>query len=177
MNRDSNDKLVELKEKLVSARRVTKVTTGGRTISFSVLVVVGDGQGRAGFGTGKAMDVTEAIRKATAEAKRNMKKVPLKDGGRALHQDCMASFGKSTVYMRESAPGTGVKAGGALRKVLEVLGIRDVSAKIIGSSNPGNVVRAAFAGFESIQAPRYVAAKRGKSVGYVFGKSAKNDAA
>ena len=159
----------ELLEKLVGINRVAKVVKGGRRFGFAALVVVGDGQGRAGFGTGKAREVPEAIRKATEGAKRNMIRVPLRDG-RTLHHDNKGFYGAGKVLLRAAPAGTGIIAGGPMRAVFEVLGIQDIVAKSIGSSNPHNMIKATFSALNRIQAPRAVAQKRGKRVGDIIVK-------
>jgi small subunit ribosomal protein S5 len=166
----------ELLEKLVGINRVAKVVKGGRRFGFAALVVVGDGRGRAGFGTGKAREVPEAIRKATESAKRNMVRVPLRDG-RTLHHDIKGRYGAGNVLLRAAQAGTGIIAGGPMRAVFEVLGVQDVVAKSIGSSNPHNMIKATFSALGHMQAPRNVAQKRGKRVGDILGKRAGDDQA
>jgi len=166
----------ELIEKLVGINRVAKVVKGGRRFGFAALVVVGDGRGRAGFGTGKAREVPEAIRKATEGAKRNMVRVPLRDG-RTLHHDIKGRYGAGNVLMRAASAGTGIIAGGPMRAVFEVLGVQDVVAKSIGSSNPHNMIKATFSALTAMQAPRNVAQKRGKRVGDILGKRGGEDQA
>ena len=161
----------EMLEKLVGINRVAKVVKGGRRFGFAALVVVGDGKGRAGFGTGKAREVPEAIRKATEGAKRNMVRVPLRDG-RTLHHDIKGTYGAGRVLLRAASAGTGIIAGGPMRAVFEVLGIQDIVAKSIGSSNPHNMIKATFSALNHMQAPRSVAQKRGKRVADVLGKRA-----
>lgn len=160
---------VELIEKLVAINRVAKVVKGGKRFGFSAIAVVGDGKGRAGFGTGKAREVPEAIQKATEQAKRHMLRIPLREG-RTLHHDVTASYGAGKVHMRAAVPGTGIIAGGPMRAVCEALGIQDVVSKSIGSSNPHNMVRATFKALLMISAPRQVAARRGKKVGELVGR-------
>jgi small subunit ribosomal protein S5 len=145
------------------------VVKGGRRFGFAALVVVGDGKGRAGFGTGKAREVPEAIRKATEGAKRNMVRIPLRDG-RTLHHDIKGAYGAGRVLLRAASAGTGIIAGGPMRAVFEVLGIQDIVAKSIGSSNPHNMIKATFSALNDMQAPRAVAQKRGKRVAEVLGK-------
>ena len=153
----------EIVEKLVSINRVSKVVKGGRRMGFAALVVVGDGRGRVGFGTGKAKEVPSAIRKATDKARGQMIKVPLREG-RTLHHDITGVFGAGRVHMRAAPPGTGIIAGGPMRAVFEALGIQDVVSKSIGSSNPNNMVRASFEALERIVSPRDIASKRNKKV-------------
>ena len=165
LNQDS-----ELIEKLVGINRVAKVVKGGRRFGFAALVVVGDGKGRVGSGTGKAKEVPEAIRKATVNAKRNMVKIPLRDG-RTLHHDIMGSFGSGRVQLRSAPSGTGIIAGGPMRAVFEAVGIQDIVAKSIGTSNPHNMIKATFTGLKMIQSPRSIASKRGKKVSEILGKN------
>jgi len=160
-DKQSNRDEPELIEKLVGINRVAKVVKGGRRFGFAALVVVGDGKGRVGFGTGKAKEVPEAIRKATEAAKRNMIRVPLRDG-RTLHHDIEGRYGAGHVRLRSAPAGTGIIAGGPMRAVFETLGVQDIVAKSIGTSNPHNMIKATFAALKAIQAPRAVAAKRGK---------------
>jgi len=143
---------------------VAKVVKGGRRFSFAALVVVGDGKGRVGYGSGKAREVPEAIRKATDAAKRNMIRVPLREG-RTLHHDVAGRFGAGRVIMRSAPPGTGIISGGPMRAVFETMGVQDVVAKSMGSANPYNMVKATFAALQEIQSPRSVAARRSKKVG------------
>jgi small subunit ribosomal protein S5 len=150
-------------EKLVLINRVAKVIKGGRRLSFASLVVVGDGKGRIGFGTGKAREVPDAIRKASESARKNMIRIPLREG-RTLHHDITSKYGAGYVHMRSAPPGTGIIAGGAMRAIFEALGIQDVVAKSIGSANRYNMVRATFKGLSEMQSPRDVAARRGKKV-------------
>jgi small subunit ribosomal protein S5 len=159
----------EFVDRLVSVNRVAKVVKGGRRFGFSALVVVGDGKGRVGYGSGKAREVPEAVRKATEQAKRSMVRVPLRQG-RTLHHDTQGRFGSGHVMMRAAPPGTGIIAGGPMRAVFEALGIGDVVAKSMGSSNPHNMVKAAFAALGGIMSPRAVAAKRGKKVSDLVGR-------
>ena len=152
----------DIQEKLVGVRRVAKVVKGGRQFGFSALTVVGDGKGRVGFGSGKAREVPVAIQKAMEEARRNMVSVKLNDV--TLQYPIMARHGAARVYMRPASPGTGIIAGGAMRAVFEVLGVQDVLAKCIGSSNPVNVVRATIKGLQNMRDPAAVAHKRGIKV-------------
>jgi small subunit ribosomal protein S5 len=159
----------EFVEKLVSINRVAKVVKGGRRFGFAALVVVGDGKGRVGHGAGKAREVPEAIRKATEQAKRTMVRVPLREG-RTLHHDLNGHFGAGQVIMRAAPAGTGIIAGGPMRAVFEALGVQDVVAKSIGTSNPHNMVKATLAALSSVVSPRVVAARRGKKIGDILGK-------
>jgi small subunit ribosomal protein S5 len=159
----------ELVERLVAINRVAKVVKGGRRFGFAALVVVGDGRGRIGAGAGKAREVPEAIKKATDQAKRRMMRVPLREG-RTLHHDIEARFGAGRVRLRTAVPGTGIIAGGPLRAVFEVLGIQDVVAKSLGSSNPYNMVKAALEAFKKMESPRMVAGRRGRRVNEVLGR-------
>ena len=149
-------------EKLVSVRRVAKVVKGGRIFGFSALTVVGDGNGRVGFGRGKAREVPAAIQKAMEAAKKNMVTVSLKEG--TLQHPITARHGAAKVFMQPASEGTGIIAGGAMRAVFEVLGVHNVLAKCIGSPNPVNVVRATVKGLAEMSDPESVAAKRGKTV-------------
>ncbi|MFO1154894.1 MAG: 30S ribosomal protein S5 [Rhodospirillales bacterium] len=159
----------EFTDKLVAINRVAKVVKGGRRFSFAALVVVGDGRGRVGFGTGKAREVPEAIRKATDHAKNHLIRVPLRDG-RTLHHDVQGHYGAGQVVLRASPPGTGVIAGGPMRAVFETMGVQDVVAKSIGTSNPHNMVKATFAALKNCYSPRAVAARRGKRVGEIISR-------
>ena len=159
----------DLVDKLVGINRVAKVVKGGRRFGFSALVVVGDGKGRVGQGSGKAREVPEAIRKATENAKRKLQRVPLREG-RTLHHDVGGRFGAAHVALRAASAGTGIIAGGPMRAVFEMLGVADVVAKSIGSSNPHNMVKATFAALESCMSPRQVATKRGKKIGDIVGR-------
>src|SRR5437870_11422284 len=153
----------EFIDKLVHINRVAKVVKGGRRFGFAALVIVGDQKGRVGFGHGKAREVPEAIRKATDAAKRNVMRVPLREG-RTLHHDVLGRHGAGKVYLRAAPPGTGVIAGGPMRAVFETLGMQDVVAKSIGSSNPYNMVRATFDALRRQDSPRAVAARRNLKV-------------
>ena len=152
----------ELQEKLIAVNRVSKTVKGGRIFSFTALTVVGDGNGRVGFGYGKAREVPAAIQKAMEQARRNMVKVELIEG--TLHHHVKGTHAGSTVFMQPASQGTGIIAGGAMRAVLEVAGVQNVLAKCYGSTNPVNVVYATFKGLKAMQSPVSVAAKRGKSV-------------
>jgi small subunit ribosomal protein S5 len=168
-NRDRDGQESEFVEKLVSINRVAKVVKGGRRFGFAALVVVGDGKGRVGHGAGKAREVPEAIRKATEAAKRTLVRVPLREG-RTLHHDLKGHFGAGQVIMRAAPAGTGIIAGGPMRAVFEALGVQDVVAKSIGTSNPHNMVKATLAALSSIVSPRVVAARRGKKIADILGK-------
>src|SRR5580658_3115237 len=153
----------DIVEKLVHINRVAATVKGGRRFSFAALMVVGDQKGRVGFGHGKAREVPEAIRKATEEAKKSMIRVPLRES-RTLHHDGQGRWGAGKIMMRAAPPGTGVIAGGPMRAILETLGVQDVVAKSVGSSNPYNMIRATFEALKVQASPRQVAAKRGKKV-------------
>jgi len=157
----------ELIEKLVAVNRVAKVVKGGRQFGFSALTVVGDGQGRVGFGQGKAREVPIAIQKAMENARKNMADVKL--SGTTLQYPIMARHGAAKVYMQPASDGTGIIAGGAMRAVFEVVGVHNVLAKCIGSNNPINVVRATIRGLAEMTNPESVAAKRGKNVEEILG--------
>jgi small subunit ribosomal protein S5 len=165
----------ELTDKLVTINRVAKVVKGGRRFAFAALVVVGDQKGRVGYGAGKAREVPEAIRKATERAKKTMIRVPMKEG-RTLHHDIIGRYGAGEVVIRAAPAGTGIIAGGPLRAVFETLGIGDVVAKSLGSRNPHNMVKAAFAALSGVTSPRAVATRRGKKVADLYGNTAKKDA-
>lgn len=166
-NRDERDS--EFVDKLVHINRVAKVVKGGRRFGFAALVVVGDQKGRVGFGHGKAREVPEAIRKASDAAKHNMIRVPLREG-RTLHHDVTGRHGAGRVVLRAAPPGTGIIAGGPIRAVFETLGIQDVVAKSLGSSNPYNMVRAAFDALKNGDSPRGVAARRGKKASEIVAR-------
>ena len=159
-NRQERQEGDELKDKLVTINRVAKVVKGGRRFSFAALVVVGDEKGRVGWGAGKAREVPEAIRKATERAKRTMIRVPMREG-RTLHHDVIGEFGAGRVILRAAPAGTGIIAGGPMRAVFETLGVQDVVAKSMGSSNPYNMIRATFDALKAEDSPRTVAARRG----------------
>ena len=156
-------------DKLVHINRVAKVVKGGRRFGFAALVIVGDQKGRVGFGHGKAREVPEAIRKATDAAKRNVTRVPLREG-RTLHHDVHGRHGAGKVFLRAAPPGTGIIAGGPMRAVFETLGMQDVVAKSLGSSNPYNMVRATFDALKGQENPRAVAARRGKKVSEIVAR-------
>ena len=153
----------DLVEKLIQIRRVSKVVKGGRRFGFAALVVSGDGQGRVGFGSGKAKEVPEAIRKASEEAKKTWVRIPLREG-RTLHHDITGTHGASKIVMRSAPSGTGIIAGGSVRAVFELLGVQDIVAKSIGSANPYNIIRAAVDGLEQQKSPKMVANRRSKKV-------------
>ena len=170
VDRRKTEKKEELVEKLVHINRVAKTVKGGRNMSFAAVVVVGDQKGRVGYGSGKAAEVPEAITKATNEAKKNMVRIPLREG-RTLHHDVQGHFGAGKVVLRTAPPaGTGVIAGGPMRAIFEVLGVQDVVAKSLGSNNPYNMIKATFDALQSICSPRMVAAKRGKKVGDIVSR-------
>ena len=166
----------EFIDKLVHINRVAKVVKGGRRFAFAALVVVGDAKGRVGFGSGKAREVPEAIRKATESAKQKLIRVPLREG-RTLHHDVKGHFGAGFVTLRAAPPGTGVIAGGPMRAVFETLGIQDVVAKSTGSQNPHNMVKATFEALKGLTSPRNIATKRGKKVGDILGRGARGASA
>ena len=169
-NKDDGD----LVDKLVGINRVAKVVKGGRRFGFAALVVVGDQRGKVGFGTGKAKEVPEAIKKATDDAKKNMVKVPMKEA-RTLHHDMKGHYGAGRVVLRSAPSGTGIIAGGPMRAVFETLGVQDVVAKSIGTSNPHNMIKATFDAFNSMNSPRSIANKRSKKVAEIFGNQPKSE--
>ena len=156
----------DLKEKLVSLNRVAKVTKGGRTFSFSAIVVVGDGQGTVGHGLGKARDVQESIAKAVDDAKKSLVKVPIYKG--TIPHEQRGKYGAGIVYLKPASDGTGVIAGGAMRAVLESAGVQNVLAKSLGSSNPHNVVKATVDALQKLRSPMQVAKERGISLQKLF---------
>ena len=166
-NREERDS--EFVDKLVAINRVAKVVKGGRRFGFAALVVVGDQKGRVGFGHGKAREVPEAIRKATEAAKRDLIFVPLRSG-RTLHHDVHGRHGAGKVLLRSAKAGTGIIAGGPMRAVFETVGVQDVVAKCIGTSNPHNMIKATFEALQNVASPRAVAAKRGKKVGEIVAR-------
>ncbi len=159
----------DLIDRLVGINRVSKVVKGGRNFSFAALVVVGDGKGRVGFGTGKAREVPEAIRKATDTAKKNMVRIALREG-RTLHHDVEGHFGAGHVVLRSAPAGTGVIAGGPMRAIFETMGIQDVVCKSNGSQNPHNMIKATFAALNRCASPRSVAARRGLKVSDIIAR-------
>jgi small subunit ribosomal protein S5 len=162
MSFDESMKTDGYQEKLVSVNRTAKVVKGGRVFGFAVLVVVGNGSGKIGFGRGKAREVPVAIQKAMDQARKNMTYIPL--AGTTVQHEITSNYGASKVFMKPASEGTGIIAGGAMRAVFEVLGVKNILAKSIGSTNPGNIVRATIRGLTCISTPEYIAAKRGKSV-------------
>ncbi len=154
-------------EKMISVNRVTKVVKGGRVMGFAALAVVGDGDGRIGMGKGKSKEVPVAVQKAMEESRRNLAKMNLKNG--TLHHAVIGRHGAAKVVMQPASEGTGIIAGGAMRAVFEAVGVRDVLAKCIGSSNPYNVVRATLNGLQSVNSPAEIAAKRGKNIEEISG--------
>ena len=157
---------IEFKDKLVSINRITKVVKGGRRFTFSALVVVGNYAGSVGVGYAKAKQVPNAIKKATQNAKKNLIKIPLRDG-RTLHHDIIAKDGAGKVLLRSAPSGTGIIAGGPIRAACEVVGIKDIVAKSMGSSNPINVLRACIKGFKNQHSPKFIANLRGKKIAEV----------
>ncbi|MBL4749639.1 MAG: 30S ribosomal protein S5 [Amylibacter sp.] len=176
MARDNNrrgrdrDETPEFADRLVAINRVSKTVKGGKRFGFAALVVVGDQKGRVGFGKGKAKEVPEAIRKATEQAKRQIIRVPLREG-RTLHHDVNGRHGAGKVVMRTAPQGTGIIAGGPMRAVFEMLGVQDVVSKSIGSANPYNMIRATMDGLAKEASPRNVAQRRGKKVSDILPKT------
>ena len=166
-NRTPNNEAPELIEKVVYLNRVSKTVKGGRVMKFSALVVVGDGKGTVGYGLGKAAEVSEAIIKGIADAKKNMVKVSLVNG--TIPHEVLGIFGAGTVLMKPAPEGTGVIAGGACRAVMEAVGIRNITARCLRSNNPQNVVKATMEGLKSLRTAEQVAAIRGKSVEEIVG--------
>ena len=156
----------EFSERLVTINRVAKVVKGGRRFGFAAIMIVGDNKGRVGYGTGKAKEVPEAVRKATEDAKTKMVRVHLKDN-RTLHHDVIGRFGAGKVILRSASPGTGIIAGGPMRALFESLGIKDVVAKSTGTSNPHNMLKATFDAFKKSESPKSIAAKRSKKISEV----------
>ena len=157
----------EFSERLVTINRVAKVVKGGRRFGFAAIMIVGDNKGRVGYGTGKAKEVPEAVRKATEDAKTKMVRVHLKDN-RTLHHDVVGRFGAGKVILRSASPGTGIIAGGPMRALFESLGIKDVVAKSTGTSNPHNMLKATFDAFKQSESPKSIASKRSKKVSEVI---------
>ena len=168
----NQEEVGELVDKVVFINRVAKVVKGGRRFSFSALVVVGDKNGHVGAGLGKANEVPEAIRKGTDRAKRNLFRIPLKNG--TIPHDIMGNFGAASVLLRPASHGTGVIAGGGVRPVLEVAGVRDILTKSFGTSNPHNVIHAVVAALKALRSPEQVARIRGKTVAEVVSPARRN---
>lgn len=164
LNRDNKDSLVE---KLINVNKSTKVVSGGKNMSFTALVVVGDKKGKVNFGMGKAREVADARTKAFTNAKKMLKKIPLKEG-RTVHHDIEGGYGACKVVIRTAPEGTGVISGGVMRSIFESLGIKDVVAKSVGNNNPYNVVRATFNALLSINSPKSVAERRGKNINEII---------
>ena len=163
----------EFNEHLVTINRVAKVVKGGRRFGFAAIMIVGDSKGRVGYGTGKAKEVPEAVRKATENAKNRMIRVSLKDN-RTLHHDVIGRYGAGKVILRSAAPGTGIIAGGAMRALFESLGIKDVVAKSMGTANPHNMLKATFDAFMKSESPKSVAAKRSKKINEIIKNNRKS---
>ncbi len=166
MNKVKNANEIELKDRLVAINRVSKTTKGGRTFTFAAIVVVGDGNGIIGYGLGKAGEVQAAIAKGVESAKKNLIKVPVLKG--TIPHEQIAKFGGSSVFLKPASQGTGLKAGGAMRAVLESVGVKDVLAKSKGSSNPHNLVKATIAALAELRDAKEVAENRGVSLDVVF---------
>ena len=157
----------EFSEHLVTINRVAKVVKGGRRFGFAAIMIVGDNKGKVGYGTGKAKEVPEAVRKATEDAKTKMVRVHLKEN-RTLHHDVVGKFGAGKVILRSAAPGTGFIAGGPMRPLFESLGIKDIVAKSTGSSNPHNMIKATFDAFKKSESPKSAASKRSKKISEII---------
>lgn len=166
---DKNQDQQVFVEKLVNINRVAKVVKGGKNFSFSALVVVGDGKGRVGHGLGKAREVPDAVRKATEKARKNLIRVPLREG-RTIHHDIEGHFGAGHVVLRTAPAGTGIIAGGPMRAVFEALGIHDVVGKCVGTTNPHNMVKATLDALARVMSPRQVAMRRSKKVSEIVGR-------
>jgi len=162
----------EIVERLVKVNRCTTVTKGGRTFSFSAIVVIGDKKGKVGYGLGKSSEVIDAKTKAIDEARKNMIKIPLREG-RTLYHDIVGKFCSGKIVMRAAPAGTGVIAGGPTRPLFEVLGIKDIVAKSVGSNNPHNLIKAAFDGLKRIKTPKMIADKRGKKIAEIVNRREK----
>ena len=169
---NQNKKKNELSRQNISLRRVSKVVKGGKRFSFAALAVVGDEKGRIGYGTGKAKEVSGAMKKAEESAARTLWRIPLKEG-RTIHGDTQAKFGGTKVIIRSCPQGKGVVAGGAMRAIFEVIGVKDVVAKTIGSTNPHSVIRATLKALLNTESPRSIALKRGKKLSEIFDKKSK----
>jgi small subunit ribosomal protein S5 len=163
----NNREATDLMEKLICVSKVSKTTTGGRRLSFAALVVVGDGKGRVGFGTGKAKEVGDARNKALENAKRSMIRVPLKEG-RTIHHDCEGKFGRGHVILRPAAAGTGIISGGPMRSIFECLGVQDVVSKSLGTNNSYGMILATFEALRSTNSPKNVADRRSKHVSEII---------
>src|ERR1700689_400155 len=174
-NRDREGQESEFVEKLVSINRVAKVVKGGRRFGFAALVVAGDSKGRVGYGSGKAREVPEAIRKATEQARRSLVRIPLREG-RTLHHDIVGHYGAGEVVLRAAKPGTGIIAGGPIRAIFYALGDQYYVAQSIGTSNPHNMIKATFEALNRSVSPRSVAQRRGKKVSEILGKGATAEA-
>ncbi|MGV3279153.1 30S ribosomal protein S5 [Rickettsiales bacterium LUAb2] len=166
-------KEIELKEKLVNVKRVVKVVKGGRRFRFAALVVVGDGKGRVGFGTGKAKEIPDAVKKAVQQAKNTMIHVSMRES-RTLHHDITGKFGAGKVILRSAPAGTGVIAGGAMRSLFEVMGMHDVVAKSVGTSNPDNLIRATMKALKAIVTPKMLANFRDKKISEITNRRKSN---
>jgi len=164
-----------LVDRLIGINRVTKVVKGGKSFKMAAMVVIGDQHGRVGYGTGKAREVPEAIAKATNAAKRNMVRIPLREA-RTLHHDVRGRYGAGKVVLRTAPAGTGIIAGGPMRALFEALGIHDIVAKSVGSSNPHNMIKATLSALSQVSSPRSVAVRRGKKVNEILGKKASDEA-
>lgn len=162
-----------LVDRLVHINRVTKVVKGGKNMSFAAIVVVGDKNGRVGYGTGKAKEVPQAVEKAKEQAKKNMVHVPMREG-RTLHHDLVATYGAGKVVLRSAPAGTGIIAGSAMRAIFDVLGIQDVVAKSLGTKNAHNMIKATFKAFDMMQSPKKVAMRRNKKVSDIVKNREKN---
>ena len=172
-NFKENKENKEFVENLVSVNRVAKVVKGGRRFGFAAIVVVGNAQGKVGYGTGKAKEVPNAIQKATEEAKKNLFKVSLKEG-RTLHHDVIGKYGAGKVIIRTAPSGTGIIAGGAMRAIFDSLGVKDIVAKSIGSANPHNMIKATFNAFDNLASPKSVAERRSKKISDIVSNTKKN---
>jgi small subunit ribosomal protein S5 len=168
-DKENREEGAGLIDRLVAVNRVAKVVKGGRRFGFAALVVVGDGKGKVGYGTAKAKEVSDAVKKATDDAKKHMIRIPLREG-RTLHHDMRGRFGAGKVFLRSAPPGTGIIAGGPMRAVFEALGVADVVAKSVGTSNPHNMVKATLDALTTMRSPRAIAAKRGMKVGEIIGR-------
>ena len=162
-DRDGGSDMID---RLVSINRVAKTVKGGRRFGFAALVVVGDGKGKVGFGTGKSKEVQDAVKKATDDAKKSMIRIPLRES-RTLHHDIKGRFGAGRIMMRSAPAGTGIIAGGPMRAIFEALGVHDVVAKSTGTSNPHNMVKATFAALKSMNSPKLIATRRTMKVAEV----------